>query len=61
MTSVLAKVALVAVLTMASALGLVGLSGFIIFADLKAPEPAAVVDNPNLGSGRPLTITGPNS
>jgi hypothetical protein len=61
MTSVLAKVALAAVLTLASAVGLVGLSGLIIFADIKAPEPASIVDNPNAGSGRPLAITGPNS
>ena len=61
MTSILAKVALAAVLTLASALGLFGLSGFIIFADLSVPEPAAVVDNPTANSSRPLAITGPNS
>ena len=58
MTSLMAKVALVVVLTMASAAGLVGLSGLIIFADLKAPTPASVVNTP---STQPLAITGPHS
>lgn len=61
MTSVLAKVALAAALTVASIVGLVGLSGMIIFADLKTPEPASVVDNGSGGAGQSLTITGPNS
>jgi DNA/RNA endonuclease YhcR with UshA esterase domain len=62
MTSVLAKVALAAALTVASIVGLVGLSGMIIFADLKTPEPASVVDNGSSGgAGQSLTITGPNS
>jgi hypothetical protein len=62
MTSVLAKLALAAALTAAS-VGLVGLSGMIIFADLKQPEPASVVTNDATGgsTGRTLTITGPNS
>ena len=63
MTSVLAKVALAAGLTVASVVGLVGLSGMIIFADLKQPEPASVITNGAMGggSGQALTITGPNS
>lgn len=59
MATLFAKVALAAVLTVASAAGLVGLSGLIIFADLKAPTPASVVDT-KVGGGEPLTITGPN-
>ncbi len=63
MTSVLAKVALAAALTVASVVGLVGLSGMIIFADLKQPAPASVVTNgaSGGGAGQTLTITGPNS
>ena len=62
MTSVLAKVALAAGLTVASVVGLVGLSGMIIFADLKQPQPAsAVTTGATGGSGQALTITGPNS
>ena len=61
MTSLLAKVALAAILTAASAFGLVGLSGLIIFADLKAPTAASVAGSTNPGSVKPLTITGPNS
>lgn len=60
MTSVLAKVALAALLTLASVAGLVTLSGLIIFADVKAPDASAIANNQNLGSGsKPLTITGP--
>jgi hypothetical protein len=62
MTSVLAKVALAAALTVASVVGLVGLSGMIIFADLKRPEPASVVGNGGgTTTGQTLTIIGPNS
>jgi hypothetical protein len=63
MTSVLAKVALAAGLTVASVVGLVGLSGMIIFADLKRPDPASVVTNGAAGggAGQTSTITGPNS
>jgi hypothetical protein len=61
MTSVLAKVALAAALTVASVVGLVGLSGLIIFADLKQHEPASVVDRGAAGAAQTLTITGPNS
>ena len=60
MTSLLAKVALAAALTVASALGLVGISGLIIFADVKVPEPAAVAQEQLGAVGKPLTITGPN-
>jgi hypothetical protein len=59
MATLFAKVALAAVLTVASAAGLMGLSGLIIFADLKTPTPASVVDTKATGS-QPLTITGPN-
>ena len=61
MTSVLTKAALAAALTVASAVVLVGLSGMIIFADLKQPEPASVVEHGAAGAARTLTITGPNS
>jgi hypothetical protein len=62
MTSVLAKVALAAALTVASVVGLVGLSGLIIFADLKQPEPASVLSNRTLeSSAQTRTISGPNS
>ncbi len=59
MATLLAKVALAAVLTVASAAGLMGLSGLIIFADLKAPAPPSVIDTKATGS-QPLAITGPN-
>lgn len=59
MTSVIVKVALATALTLASVLGLIGLSGMIIFADVKAPQPASVVSNATGGGGEPLTITGP--
>ena len=59
MATLFAKVALAAVLTVASALGLMGLSGLIIFADLKTPTPASVVDT-NTNGGQPRAITGPN-
>ena len=62
MSSVLAKVALAAGLTVASVVGLVGLSGMIIFADLTRPDPASVVTSGAVsGSGQTSTITGPNS
>jgi hypothetical protein len=62
MTSLLMKVALAAALTLASVLGLVGISGLIIFADLKSPEPAAVVQGqfvPSAAIGS-RTFTVPN-
>lgn len=62
MTSVLAKVALAAALTVASVVGLIGLSGMIIFADLKQPEPASVLGGGNIGAGaKSVTINGSNS
>ena len=62
MTSVLAKVALAAGLTVAAVVGLVGLSGMIIFADLKQPQPASLTNGATgAGSGQTLTLTGPNS
>ncbi len=63
MTSVLAKVALAAALTVASVVGLIGLSGMIIFADLKQPEPASVLGSGgNIGADtKSVTINGSNS
>ena len=48
MTSLLLKVALAAALTIASVVGLIAISGSIIFADIKAPEPASVVQDQRL-------------
>ena len=65
MTSLLIKVALAGALTLASVLGLVGISGLIIFADVKPPEAsapmAAVVQSqtPASPSGA-LNFAGPN-
>ena len=42
MATILAKVALATVLAVTSAIALIGLSGMIIFADLDAPQPAAL-------------------
>ena len=59
MTSLIAKLALAAALAMASGIGLIGLSGLIIFADLKAPQPASVLQTQPLSSGAPpLPFTG---
>lgn len=59
MTSLIAKFALVIALAMASGAGLIGLSGMIIFADLKASPPASVVQTQPLSSGsQSLTFTG---
>ena len=63
MTSLLMKVALAAALTVASVLGLVGISGLIIFADLKAPESATVVQgqsSPSAAVTGSRTFTGLN-
>ena len=63
MTSLLLKMALAAALTVASVLGLVGISGLIIFADLKAPEPATVVQgdsSPSAANTGSRTFSGPN-
>lgn len=60
MTSVIVKVALATVLTLASLAGLFGLSGMIIFADVKAPQPSSIVENAAARGGEPLTIIGPN-
>jgi len=60
MTSLLAKVALAAALTVASALGLVGISGLIIFADVKVPEAATVAQEQLGAAGKPLTFVGSN-
>ena len=59
MTSLLAKVALAAALTVATIFGLVGISGLIIFADIKAPQPSTVVDQNLSSSSKPLTFVGP--
>jgi hypothetical protein len=61
MTSLIVKFALVIALAMASGAGLIGLSGMIIFADVKAPQPASVVQTQPLSSGsgsQSLTFTG---
>ena len=42
MASILAKAALVSALATAAAVGLVSLSGMIIFADIAAPRPASL-------------------
>jgi len=42
MASAFAKAAFVTVLTVAAAAALMGLSGMIIFADISAPQPAAM-------------------
>lgn len=56
MTSLIAKFALVTALTVVSGLGLIGLSGLIIFADLKAPSPQSVLSPQPLSSGvQPFT------
>ena len=61
MTSLFVKVALAGALTVASVLGLVGISGLIIFADVKAPDPVAVVEKaaPTASTGA-QTFSGPN-
>jgi hypothetical protein len=59
MISLIAKFVLAAALTVASAAGLIGLSGLIIFADLKAPSPASVLQPQAVSSGtQPLPFTG---
>ena len=63
MTSLIAKVALAATLTVATVIGLISLSGFIIFADLNTPQPTAIAQerlNNAGGGGNPVTFTGPN-
>lgn len=56
MTSLVAKFALVAALTVVSGIGLIGLSGLIIFADLKAPSAPEVLATQPLSSGaQPFT------
>lgn len=57
MTSLIAKFALAAALAVASGVGLIGLSGLIIFADIKAPQPASVLQTQPLSSGA-LPFTG---
>jgi ABC-type transport system involved in cytochrome bd biosynthesis fused ATPase/permease subunit len=42
MASVLARAALLTVLTIAAAAALMGLSGMIIFADISAPRPTTI-------------------
>jgi hypothetical protein len=57
MTSLIAKFALAAALAIASGVGIIGVSGLIIFADLKAPQPASVLQTQPLSSGN-LPFTG---
>jgi hypothetical protein len=59
MTSLIAKFVLAVALTVASGLGFIGLSGLIIFADLKTPQPASVLQTQPLSSGaQSLPFTG---
>ena len=61
MTSLFLKVALAAVLTAASIVGLIGVSGLIIFADLKPLESRAIMQSQKLPAAPgPLTFSGPN-
>lgn len=61
MTSLLAKVALAIALTVATIAGLIGISGSIIFADVRAPErvQAAPENNASTGAPQPLSVMGP--
>jgi hypothetical protein len=59
MTSLIAKFALAAALAVASGAGLIGLSGMIIFADLKTPQATSVLQTQPLSSGaKSLPFTG---
>jgi hypothetical protein len=59
MTSHLLKAALAAALTLATMLGIVALSGTIIFADIN-PQPPELVQNPATANGdKPPTFSGP--
>lgn len=58
MTTLIAKFILAAALAVASGVGLIGLSGLIIFADLKAPQPASMLQTQPLSSGTQLPFTG---
>ncbi len=59
MTTLIAKFILASALAVASGVGLIGLSGLIIFADLKAPQPASVLQTQPLSSGtQSLPFTG---
>lgn len=59
MTSLLLKVALAAVLTLASGVGLIAISGSIIFADINRPDPAALVQDQISNAAKPMTFSGP--
>jgi hypothetical protein len=59
MTSLLMKVALAAVLTIVSGLGLIAVSGSIIFADIDRPDPAALVQDAVSSGTKPMSFTGP--
>lgn len=60
MTSVLLKVALATALTVATIAGLIGISGSIIFADVRAPERAVTTDeNASTGAPQPLGVMAP--
>ena len=59
MTTLLAKFVLAAALAVASGVGLIGLSGLIIFADLRAPQPSVALQTQPLSSGtQSLPFTG---
>jgi hypothetical protein len=59
MTSLLLKVALAAGLTIASVVGLIAISGSIIFADLKT-DPASIVQDSASGPAQPPIFSGPS-
>lgn len=57
MTSLIVKFALATALALASGAGLIGLSGMIIFADLKAPRPS-LQTQPLSSGAQSLPFTG---
>lgn len=60
MTSLFAKVALALALTVATVVGLVGISGLIIFADVDRPDPSSIVREQTLIGTPSQTFVGPN-
>ena len=59
MTSILLKAALATVLAVVSGLGLIAISGSIIFADIKAPDARALAQDNAAGATKPMIFTGP--
>jgi hypothetical protein len=56
--NVLARVAVLTVLALAAAFSLIGLSGMIIFADIKAPQPAELASEAIASQAAPSVLTG---